>query len=152
MVSKHEQSFHFGRFLMIRLFPLCLIIGLAQFAQGEEPTASDYVKFFSYQVGEWESTAPNGQKGTLTITMSPTKNCLLGYATQNDKPSHQVVAAYDPEAKGWKRTLIGAEGWIATIVVQADKATVTGERKGAEFKGKLRFVSPDGVVQEAQEH
>jgi dTDP-4-amino-4,6-dideoxygalactose transaminase len=32
--------------------------------------------------------------------------------------------------------LIGAGGWIATIVVQADKATVTGERKGAEFKGK----------------
>ena len=84
--------------------------------------------------------------------MSPTKNCLLGYATMNGVPSHQVVAAYDPEAKGWKRTLIGAEGRIVTIVVQADKATVTGEPKGAEFKGKLRVVSPDGAVQEVQEH
>ena len=119
---------------MIRFFPLCLIIGLAQVALGEEPTASDYVNFFSFQVGEWESVGSNGQKGTITITMSPTKNCLLGYATMNDEPSHQVVAAYDPEAKGWKRTLIGAGGWIATIVVQADKATVTGEQRGQNSK------------------
>jgi len=128
---------------------VCALTVLGQTAKAEEPTADDYVKFFSFLEGEWESTRPDGEKSSQTIRTLPTKNCMLGDAVVNGEPSFHVISYYDPEAKGWKRILIGARGWVGTILVKADKAALTGERKDVTLKGEMRTVLPDGSVREA---
>jgi len=128
---------------------VCALTCLGQTAEAEEPTADDYVKFFSFSEGEWESTRAGGETSSLTIKTLPTKNCMLGETVVNGEPSFQVISYYDPEVKGWKRILIGAQGWVGTIVVKADKAALTGERKNVTLKGEMRTVLPDGSVLEA---
>ncbi len=128
---------------------VCALTVLGQTAKAEEPTADDYLKCVSFLEGEWESTGSDGQTSSLTIKTLPTKNCTLGNAVMNGEPAFQVISYYDPEQKGWKRILIGARGWVGTILVKADKATLTGPRKGVTLKGEVKFTSPDGTVRES---
>ena len=128
-----------------------VIAASATLGHAEQLTAEDYVKFFSFQVGEWEWVRSDGEEGTCTFTMSPTENCLLAYVTMNGEPYIQAIAAYDPEQKGWKRILIGAKGWQATILVKTDKATLAGSRAGVTFKNSSKTILPDGSVRDSTE-
>jgi hypothetical protein len=135
---------------MLRLVAVCVcaLTVLGQTVKADEPTADDYLKFVSFLEGDWESTRSDGETSSLTIQTLPTKNCSLGNAVVNGESAFQVISYYDPEQKGWKRILLGASGWVGTILVKADKATLTGPRKDVTLKGEMKIVSPDGTVRE----
>jgi hypothetical protein len=120
-------------------------------AQPEEPTAADYLKFMSYQVGKWNIEYEDGSTGECVIEMSPTNACIVGCVKKDGKPGSHLMAAYNPESKMWEATMVGAEGWRAEISMEVDKATLTAPRRNVKIMRTLRVVSPDGIVDENEQ-
>lgn len=133
----------------------CISIGVALLlavhpaAIGQEPTADQYMSMFvSYFDGDWDHTTTQNDgattKGTWSCQLSPTKTCLLLFATENGKPSMHSIGGYDPSIRAWKETGFDGNGGNYTLTYRLPLETLTGESLGKTLKGTFDEITKDG--------
>lgn len=133
------------RFLaLVVAWLFCISVGMSA-----EPAGEDYLNFFRPFVGEWAVKAKIGDKpgeGTFSCTLSPTKRCLVWYATAIAPYSAaQSVDGYDPVAKKWTGCSFTAEGsHQVTTYLCADPQSLKSNK--AEFQCEATEAKADGEV------
>jgi hypothetical protein len=112
-----------------------------------EPTADDYLKFFTKGgEGEWVVKVKIGDKwgeGTFSAKVSLTKNCIVCFGSAIlDYPAYQEIDGYDPGSKKWKWTAFNTAGEHWVTYLSGDAEALKGNQ--ATFTFETTIAKPDG--------